>query len=163
MSTPKETQEHLTDQRPHQPSRERFRFPKQSRLRKTSEFDRVYQDHAYARSPLLNILVATNQLDRSRLGLSVSRQVGNAVERNRWKRLLRESFRLTQSRLPTGLDIIAIPHPDAPPPPLNQLMPTFQALVRKAHLHLKPKRQSRPEDTAGSSTRKKQQKKRKRR
>lgn len=121
---------------------ERFRFPKQVRLRTKSDFARVYQNHAYSRGPLFNVLVAANQRDYSRLGLSVSRQVGNAVQRNRWKRLLRESFRLMQSRLPAGIDIIVIPQSMNAPPPLAQLSSAFQAQVRKAHAHLKPKRKS---------------------
>ena len=44
-----------------------------------------------------------------RLGLSVSRKVGGAVLRNRWKRLIREAFRTGQPRLPEGLDLVVIP------------------------------------------------------
>lgn len=45
----------------------------------------------------------------TRFGLSVSRKHGNAVKRNRIKRLLREAFRLSQHDLPAGLDLILIP------------------------------------------------------
>ncbi len=58
-----------------------------------------------------NLLVfgAVNGLPHCRLGLSVSRKVGGAVLRNRWKRLIREAFRTSRSRLPEGLDLIVIP------------------------------------------------------
>jgi ribonuclease P protein component len=56
-----------------------------------------------------------NGLDDARLGLSVSRKVGGAVVRNRWKRLIREAFRTTRCRLPSGIDFVVIPRRDATP------------------------------------------------
>ncbi len=54
------------------------------------------------------VYVFPNELGRTRLGLSVSRKVGGAVERNRWKRRMREAFRLNRKSLPEGLDVIAV-------------------------------------------------------
>lgn len=58
---------------------------------------------------------AANGLPHARLGLSVSRKVGNAVFRNRWKRLLREAFRLMRDRLPVGLDLVIVPRQNVEP------------------------------------------------
>jgi ribonuclease P protein component len=64
---------------------------------------------------MLRLVGRLNGLEYSRIGLSVSREVGRAVVRNRWKRLLREAFRLSRERLPSGLDFVAIPRTDAKP------------------------------------------------
>jgi ribonuclease P protein component len=48
-----------------------------------------------------------------RLGLSVSRKVGGAVERNQVKRLVREAFRAAEPELPAGLDVVVVARPDA--------------------------------------------------
>ena len=91
------------------------RFPAQYRLRTSAEFDRVYERRCSASDALLLVYVRENDLAHPRLGLSVSRKVGGAVERNRWKRLLREAFRLSRAEFPSSVDMIAIPKPGAEP------------------------------------------------
>ncbi len=90
-------------------------FPKRVRLRKPAEFDRVYGGKVYAADDMLVMNGCKNDLGRTRIGLSISRKVGNAVVRNRWKRLLREAFRVQQSDLPPGLDVVVRPRRGATP------------------------------------------------
>ncbi len=84
-------------------------LPKECRLRKSDDFQRVYEQKQRASDDHLLIFAARNSLGVTRRGLSVSKKHGNAVHRNRKKRLLREAFRLYRHQLPTGLDLILIP------------------------------------------------------
>ena len=77
-----------------------------------------------------------NGLPHARLGLSVSRKVGNAVVRNRWKRLLREAFRLQLAELPSGLDLVIGPRADATPE-LDGLKDSLRQLARRIDQRLK--------------------------
>jgi len=77
-----------------------------------------------SRGPL-KIFALPNSLDHARLGLSISRRVGNAPTRNRIKRLLRESFRLLDPNQRGSYDFIIVVRPH---PPLT--LPEYQLLLR---------------------------------
>jgi ribonuclease P protein component len=84
-------------------------FRPEHRLRRPAEFDAVFRRRKSAADDVLVVYASENGLPHARLGLSVSRKVGGAVDRNRWKRLIRESFRMNRTKLPTGLDLVVIP------------------------------------------------------
>lgn len=90
-------------------------FRKQDRLRSPSEFKRVYDRKCSVSNQWLIVYGCPNELDRLRVGLSVSRKVGNAVARNRFKRLYREAFRLAHAELPAGFDLIVLPRSSREP------------------------------------------------
>jgi ribonuclease P protein component len=86
-----------------------LRFPKYLHLRRKADFDAVYKLRCSASDAWLGVSVRPNGLDHSRLGLSVSRRYGGAVQRNRLRRLYREAFRLDRHELPGGLDFVMMP------------------------------------------------------
>ena len=94
---------------------------KRRRLSRSAEFERVYRQ---GRSKANRFLVlyafpraedesASEREDGPRLGLSVSRRVGGAVDRNRVKRVLREAFWAEAERLPDSSDYVVVARPDA--------------------------------------------------
>lgn len=93
----------------------RLTFPPSRRLKTPAEFDRCYKRKRSASDAVLIVYACENALGHPRLGCSVSRKVGGAVVRNRYKRLFREAFRLAQHDLPPGVDLVLIPRPGGEP------------------------------------------------
>jgi len=84
------------------------------RLSRSAEFERVYrQGRSTANRHLVLYTFPNPSTRRPRLGLSVSRKVGGAVERNHVKRLLREAFARTEAELRPGQDIVVVARPEA--------------------------------------------------
>jgi ribonuclease P protein component len=112
------------------------RFRPEHRLRSSAEFQRVFARRRSAGDGLLVVYGHENGLPHARLGLSVSRKVGNAVARNRWKRLLREAFRLQLGQLPAGIDLVVVPRAEATPE-LEPLKASLRHLARRVAERLK--------------------------
>ncbi len=89
------------------------RLLKRRRIRSGDDFKHIYGLQQRAGDGFLLVFAARNDLGLTRFGLSVSKRHGNAVCRNRLKRLMREAFRLSQKKLPEGLDLVLIPRQNA--------------------------------------------------
>src|ERR1700679_2926930 len=84
------------------------------RLSRSAEFERVYRHgRSSANRHLVLYSFPNASTDRPRLGLSVSRKVGGAIERNRVKRLLREAFARVEAELCVGQDLVVVARPEA--------------------------------------------------
>jgi len=77
-------------------------------LKKNKDFQVVYRKGKSYANKYLVMYVMHNDTDQNRLGISVSKKVGNSVVRHRLTRLIRECYRLQESRFQRGLDIVVI-------------------------------------------------------
>ena len=78
-------------------------------IKKNSDFQKVYKTgKSYANRLLIMYVMRTEQENATRIGISVSKKVGNSVVRHHVTRLLRESFRLNKDKVKTGLDIVVV-------------------------------------------------------
>jgi len=94
-------------------------LPRESRLRGEAAFARVFARRRSVSDGTI-VLYGCPRDDRpgpggARLGLSVSRRVGNAIARNRWKRRIREAFRRVRHDLPEGNDFVVVARPGTVP------------------------------------------------
>jgi len=107
-----------------------FQFTKAERLTRKKEFERVFDEGKVLKNDKVVFYVTPNDFQHSRLGLVVSKKVGNAVRRNRAKRLLREAYRLNKHLLKMHVDIIAIPrHPFSSDLKLSDIEEGFKKLL----------------------------------
>ena len=77
-------------------------------LKKNADFQKVYKMGRSYANRLLVMYVLKNGGNKNRLGISVSKKVGNSVIRHRITRLIRESYRLQEDMFNSGLDIVVI-------------------------------------------------------
>lgn len=82
-------------------------------LKKNKDFQKVYRKGKSYANRYLVMYVLENHMNKNRLGISVSKKVGNSIVRHRLARLIRESYRLQEDRYRCGIDIVVIARIDA--------------------------------------------------
>ena len=98
-------------------------------LKKNEDFKKVYEKGKSFANRHLVMYVLENKLERNRIGISVSKKVGNSVVRHRVTRLIRESYRISEDYFKCGYDIVIIARTT-----VKEL--TFKE-IKSALLHLK--------------------------
>ena len=111
------------------------RLRKLERLTKRAQFLHTQRRGRRYHGDAMVVYVYPNELAYSRLGITTSRKVGNAVRRNRWRRLLREAFRCHKATLPVGFDVVVIIKPDQVPGSAQVVSAELIRCARKASRH----------------------------
>lgn len=101
-------------------------------LKKNSYFQKVYKNGKSYANRFFVMYVLENNLERNRLGISVSKKVGNSVIRHHITRLVREAYRLQEEMFNSGLDIVVIARGSAKNITYHE---TEKALIHLGNLH----------------------------
>ena len=90
-----------------------FSFPKDEKILNRADFVKLNRSGKRLYTKHFTLILKLNGQGVTRLGVTVSKKTGNAVKRNRVKRLIREFFRLNKANFPQGYDIVIIAKKDA--------------------------------------------------
>ncbi len=82
-------------------------------LKKNRDFQQVYRKGSSKANKYLVLYVQKQDTGKNRIGISVSKKVGNSVVRHRVKRLIKESYRLNENKFDRGLDLVVVARPGA--------------------------------------------------
>ncbi|MFO8007462.1 MAG: ribonuclease P protein component [Candidatus Brocadiia bacterium] len=122
----------------------KYGFPKQARIIRERDFQRLRRRGLRLTAYPLRVRALPRDEGDSRLGLAVGRRVGPAVVRNRWKRAIREAFRLNRHRLRQPYDMAVSVAWEAEPGEATQVEQAFLQVVEQLN--------ARADDTADADT-----------
>ena len=121
-----------------QVKKKKFGFPKRFRVLKTPEFKRCYKKGTRAKGKFFILVLCNNSMNLTRLGLSISAKYGKAYKRNKFKRIIREAFRLIRPELEKGFDVIIVLPKTMKPeiPKLEEAKEEIKSLFQNAYKRL---------------------------
>ncbi len=102
------------------------------RLTRSQDFDRMRHEGRGYPHRLMLLSIAPNNLDQNRYGFVVSKRLGNAVVRNRTKRVLREAVRALHPHLRVGYDVVIVARSASVGKPFDEISRTINELFRQA-------------------------------
>jgi ribonuclease P protein component len=106
-----------------------MKFRPAERIRRRAEFQEVYSRGLKAHSRYATVFLLPNERGVGRLGIAATRKLGDAVRRNRAKRLIREIFR--RNKIASGFDVVVVPKRDLLDASLDALEADYRHLLAR--------------------------------
>jgi ribonuclease P protein component len=106
---------------------------KYGKIQRGWQFEKVYKEGSKFYDDLFVLYALPNNINEARIGLTVTKKIGNSVQRNRIKRLIREAFRLSNRILP-GNDIVVVARKPSVDLKYSQAKNSLDHLLRRAKL-----------------------------
>ncbi len=103
-------------------------------LKNSREYGKVYNQKESFANKYLVMYLSANNLECSRIGISVSKKVGNSVVRHRITRLIRESYRLNKDKLKSGYDMVIVARVNAKDKSYKDIESAFLHLAKLHHI-----------------------------
>ena len=103
-------------------------------LKKYADFQVVYKQRISYANRYLVMYIRKNAMDKNRIGISVSKKVGNSIVRHRLTRLIRESYRLNEQAFERGYDIVVVARVNAKGIAYQEMESALMHLGRLHHL-----------------------------
>jgi len=104
------------------------------RLRKNEQFRKVFKSGKVFVGDKMVVYALENALSYSRVGITVSRKLGGAVERNKLKRIVREAWRAREGQLRKGFDLVLVPRMKAKTGSFREIADELQQLLVKGNI-----------------------------
>ena len=105
-----------------------------AKINQNRDFRRAYSKGKYAGHPLLVTYAVKNRTGEARLGITASKKVGNAVQRNRARRIITAAFMLLEEQIKKGYDIVLVARAKTPLAKSTQIAPVLQKHLQKLGL-----------------------------